>query len=611
MVATKSINLRSITTKSSLQQLANSKLSDASQSQAPSEHYRPRRAPIEVRNLSLSIRDALNHVSVHFAPDPVYNQAEQLYQELKLGMTATSTKLKQPYLNELNKDITTPAAPTTDITGAGTGDGTGTGAVDSTDDGTGNGTDAGTVDSTGTAVGNNCCSNTDSTAGGTGADSLAALAQNLPVESPEPALSEQAADSQPSLSAPTIDSALSVSSVSSESPETSETSETSESVRPAVESPQDLQKLAQPELGTQPATAKRRRNNLPHRALRYNTISVQTMEQIMANRMLATALNNVLKVELDCFLGFDRYTHVTKDQCQPYSLSHDFKNNNAFTQKNLRNGFYVRNLSSQYGYVSIQYPRDRLCSFASHILKKSTSQLNFSEDLLLGLYTCSNHKHYETILRQLCDNSVTEGYIKCLARGCSTQFNKWRKHKLPSNCSFLCINNLCFSLQANNCELPCNLKPLQIWQVALGIMPNGQHKIFSINPLTANPSFASSVIYKATLDQARETGVISLPPPLTASLWNNLLNDLSNRGLSTPEYVCLDGALEALPHVLERYPQTNVIYQLIPTAGECRNVNGTYDDFRKDQFRTHSRSGVQKLMQRVGSLNDLIHSFKD
>lgn len=320
---------------------------------------------------------------------------------------------------------------------------------------------------------------------------------------------------------------------------------------------------------------KRRRNNQPHRALRYNSQAVLSMEQIMVNCMLSTAINLLLQAELNCFLGFERYTHTQRGASVRNAFTQYADTEipiRPYEQKNLRNGFYTRNVSSRFGYISIKYPRDRFCSFVSHIIQKNTSQLNISEDAVLALYACSNDEQFEAVLHQLCDNRTNDAYIRNLARNVNLGFAKWRKHKLPDHSAFLCINNLSFQLKLYGINWLHALPQIQIWQVALGILPDGKHQIFSINPLTANPAFSSSFSYAVTVKNSHKTGRNVLPERLTASLWKNLLNDLNNRGLSEVDYVCMDGAFEALPHIFELFPKAKVMSGLILVEGATYDV---------------------------------------
>lgn len=355
-----------------------------------------------------------------------------------------------------------------------------------------------------------------------------------------------------------------------------------------------------------PVYPKRRRNNQPHRALRYNSQAVLSMEQIMVNCMLSTAINLLLQAELNCFLGFERYTHTQRGALVRNTFT-QYTNTTLhirpYEQKNLRNGFYTRNVSSRFGYISIKYPRDRFCSFVSHIIQKNTSQLNISEDAVLALYACSNDEQFEEILHQLCDNRTNDAYIHNLARSVNLGFAKWRKHKLPDNSTFLCINNLNFQLKHYGINWLSSLPQIQIWQVALGILPDGKHQIFSINPLTANPAFSSSVSYTVTVKNSHKTGRNVLPERLTASLWKNLLNDLSNRGLSKVDYVCMDGALEAMPHIFEFFPTAKVMRGLILVEGATYDVTlpsrsneseNKLDELLKQELEAH-QTAISKI----------------
>lgn len=367
----------------------------------------------------------------------------------------------------------------------------------------------------------------------------------------------------------------------------------------------------------QQPSARKKGFNPPHRALRYNFVSVQSMEQIMLNGMLSNAIDLLLNAEIECYLGFARYRHVTKDNCQPDMPAPKEPTTSNYSQKNMRNGSYVRNLSTSFGYVSIHYPRDRFCGFSSHIIQKNISQLNISESLLLSLYTCTSNQQFETVITQLCEKRTPVRYIRKLSELVHIVFTKWRKKKLEHNCAFLCLNNLCFTLkpELESVRLPSALEPIQIWQVALGIFPNGKHAILSVNPLTANSSFIASSNYQDALSHAQLTRRYVLPTPLTSSLWRILINELVNRGLYDTSYVCMDGAMEAFEHVLEQFPKTHVMRNLILVEGKSRPVTPPESLVSRSTLARHRNRASTMLVARMGNnieqLSDLIHSFSD
>lgn len=356
-------------------------------------------------------------------------------------------------------------------------------------------------------------------------------------------------------------------------------------------------------------------NYQEHRALQVTQVKanaiVQVKDSTLSKEQTLAQIDANIENKTSDLLSFTQEQCVQEDltqhlRSQPAQASQDKPNH-----RNLRNGYYERSLNSKYGYLSINQPRARKGVFNSNLIrKKYVASTPLKEDLILSLYTCTSTEQFELVLSQLFDPSVGKDYVHTLADSANDYFNKWRKQKLPKECSFLCIHNLSFVLEEGECEMPGALSPLQIWQVALGIMPNGQHKILSINPLTATPSFTSSVIYKKMLDQALESGAASLPAPFTASLWYNLLNDLANRGLSSPRYVCLDGAIEALPHVVERYPQAHVIFNLIPSDSDER-ISQALRNINKTQLRSNAikRKTSEQRLKSASMISDLIHSF--
>lgn len=584
-------NLQSVTTKGTLQKGAGAQtMASKARTSLGATEDNPNFQPDP---LVLHTLEVLSGISVHGPSDPIFEQAAHLYQGLKLGITTPSrssgkykVQLDSLIAEEQSKPVTVKDGNASDTTQTPT-------SIES-------------------GVKEDEAKKAAAAVVETASVDTAATEQTSKAAHATPEASNLATEAVTSKEGATDTTATNVADT------TSYDAATGKLAIPLAQSTMiALPQNAGPALVTKNEKEVRQRNNPPHRAVRYNSMSVLSMEQIMVNCMLANAINLLLQVELDCFLGFARYTHVSKDKCQPAMRTPDIRTTSNYSQKNLRNGFYVRNINTQFGYVSIQYPRDRFCTFSSHIIQKNISQLNISETLLLSLYTCVNQTQFETVIGQICDPHTTLDYIRTLAYGANIRFNKWRKQKLSDECSFLCINNLCFNLEPeiNALRLPSNLEPIQIWQVAMGILPNGKHKILSLNPLTANPSFASSMSYSETLSHGHQTGRHVLPQALTASLWRNLLNDLCNRGLSKVDYVCMDGAIEALLHVLEFFPKTHVIRKLIPVEGECRYVIPPTSLLARtsSSIKHRLRQNVfgNKQFKNIDQLEDLINTFRD
>ncbi|MDH6352844.1 transposase-like protein [Brevibacillus sp. 1238] len=79
-------------------------------------------------------------------------------------------------------------------------------------------------------------------------------------------------------------------------------------------------------------------------------------------------LQEALEAELDTQLGYDR---------------HDVKNKQT---KNSRNGYTKKTVSSEYGDVGIQVPRDRLGEFTPVVVKKHQTNVTGIEEQIIAMY---------------------------------------------------------------------------------------------------------------------------------------------------------------------------------------------------------------------------------
>ena len=89
-----------------------------------------------------------------------------------------------------------------------------------------------------------------------------------------------------------------------------------------------------------------------------NELNTELMTALLKNESLddvfrshlETAVNDLLKIELTEFLGYDK--HSTE----------------GYGSGNSRNGFYSRELDTKYGKLHISVPRDRNGSFEQHLI---------------------------------------------------------------------------------------------------------------------------------------------------------------------------------------------------------------------------------------------------
>ena len=83
---------------------------------------------------------------------------------------------------------------------------------------------------------------------------------------------------------------------------------------------------------------------------------------------LELAVNTLLKTELTSFLDYEKYDRA------------------GFNSGNSRNGFYSRNLDTEYGSLSIEIPRDRNGDFNQKLIPSHQRRTGYLEEMIINLY---------------------------------------------------------------------------------------------------------------------------------------------------------------------------------------------------------------------------------
>lgn len=210
------------------------------------------------------------------------------------------------------------------------------------------------------------------------------------------------------------------------------------------------------------------------------------------DKLLQPLMQKILDAELENHLEYSKYEHV-KD-----------KNNN-----NARNGHCKpKTVKTRYGNIEVETPRDRNATFEPIIIEKGQTRLPGFEDKCISLFARGvSLRDIEKILKEIYGVKINKDQITKLISVVSEETERWRSRKLMPMYVFAYADCLYVPIKD---EITSSKKAIY---VIIGVDTNGYKDILGM--------------------WINETE--------SASFWNNVFEDLKERGVEDILYMSSDG----------------------------------------------------------------------
>lgn len=223
--------------------------------------------------------------------------------------------------------------------------------------------------------------------------------------------------------------------------------------------------------------------------------------------LLQPLMQKLLDTELENHLEYSKYTHLKgkKDQ-------------------NIRNGYCKpKTVKTKYGNIKIKTPRDRNATFKPIIIEKGQTKLTGFEDKCIALYAKGmSLRDIEKTLKEMYGVKINKDDITRLISAVSEETEKWRSRKLKPMYVFTYADCLYVPIKD---DITSSKKAVY---VIIGIDVHGYKEILGL-----------------WIDKT-ESG----------SFWNNVFEDLKERGVQDILYMSSDG-IAGFKGSLERvFPKT-------------------------------------------------------
>lgn len=304
--------------------------------------------------------------------------------------------------------------------------------------------------------------------------------------------------------------------------------------------------------------------------------------------LLQPLMQKLLDTELENHLEYSKYTHLKGKKVQ-----------------NMRNGYCKpKNVKTKYGNIKIKTPRDRNATFKPVIIEKGQTKLTGFEDKCIALYAKGmSVRDIEKTLKEMYGVKINKDDITRLISAVSEESEKWKSRKLKPMYVFTYADCLYVPIKD---DITTSKKAVY---VIIGVDVQGYKEILGL-----------------WIDKT-ESG----------SFWNNVFEDLKERGVEDILYMSSDG-IAGFKGSLERvFPKTQAqrcvvhlvrnIYSLCPKK-EAKEIIQDYKkiytsssleeahfqlDIFKQKYEQNQKRIVKKavdFMQYLEPLFELPHEIR-
>ncbi|WP_426451550.1 IS256 family transposase [Paenibacillus sp. S-38] len=229
--------------------------------------------------------------------------------------------------------------------------------------------------------------------------------------------------------------------------------------------------------------------------------------QITLKELFKDVLQEALEAELDTQLGYDR---------------HDVKNKQT---KNSRNGYTKKTVTSEYGDVEIQVPRDRLGEFNPVVVKKHQTNVTGIEDQIVALYAKGvSTRDIQDHLEHLYGVEVSPTLISNVTNKIVPLIKEWQNRPLQSVYTVVFLDAIHFKVKQDG-----------------HIVNKAAYMVIGID-----------------LDGNKDVLGIWIGENETAKFWLSVLNELKNRGVQDILITCVDNLSGFSQAIAASFPQTEI-----------------------------------------------------
>ena len=255
--------------------------------------------------------------------------------------------------------------------------------------------------------------------------------------------------------------------------------------------------------------------------------------------LLQPLMQKLLDAELENHLEYSKYEHVAKKKT-----------------RNMRNGYCkTKKVKTKYGNIFVKTPRDREATFEPVIIEKGQTTLTGFEDKCIALYAKGlSLRDIEKTLKEIYGVKINKEQITKLISTVSKETEAWRNRKLKPCYVFTYAD--CIYVPIKNNDITSSKKAIY---VIIGVDCSGHKEILGM--------------------WINETE--------SASFWNNVFEELKERGVEDILYMSSDGVAGFQGSLEMAFPKTQsqrcVVHLVRNLYGLCprKQAKEIIGDFKK------------------------------
>ncbi|MFR9707927.1 IS256 family transposase [Paenibacillus sp. MB22_1] len=237
--------------------------------------------------------------------------------------------------------------------------------------------------------------------------------------------------------------------------------------------------------------------------------NLKTVEDVQKTlkELFAETLQEMLEAELETELGYAK---------------HDVKNKKT---SNSRNGHSSKTVTSEYGEIEIEVPRDRLGEFEPMIVKKHQTQVTGIEDQIISMYAKGmSTRDIQDHLNQLYGIDVSPTLISNVTAKIMPLIKEWQHRPLQPVYSVIFMDAIHFKVKQDG-----------------QIINKAAYMVIGID-----------------LEGYKDVLGIWIGENESAKFWLGVLTDLRNRGVQDILIICVDNLKGFSDAIAACYPKTEI-----------------------------------------------------
>lgn len=267
--------------------------------------------------------------------------------------------------------------------------------------------------------------------------------------------------------------------------------------------------------------------------------------------MFKDALQEMLEAELEVELGY---------------VKGDKKNKNT---DNRRNGTTKKTVSTRFGEIELDIPRDRNGEFEPVVVPKHTRDISGIEEQIISLYARGmSTRDIHDQVKDLYGIEVSADMVSKITDKIIPQINEWKNRPLEPVYPFIFLDTIHYKVKED-----------------------GQIK-----------NKAAYVVLGVTLDGFKDILGIWIGETESSKFWLGVLNDLKNRGVEDVLIFSVDGLTGLKEAIQAAYPnaeiQRCIIHQLRNSFKyvSYKDLREFANDFKEVYKAVNEEEGYQKLL---------------